>query len=136
MKILILCLLVPVLSLAQNKGDSKIIIALADTAGIYDRIKLALVKADFIVKELNSRDSITTYPRELKTMSGFAIAHAIIKDGEVVINGFYTRRKISYYGVIKTSKDVKPIVHYRSSKLWALLMKVATDIGGEIKYSK
>lgn len=123
-------------ALAQNKGDSKIIITPADTSGIYNKLKIAFAKADFAVKELNIQDSLSTFPRELKTMSGFVVSNAIINNGKVTIEGFYTRRKISYYGVIKTGKDVKPIIYYKTGKLWPLLMKVANDIGGTIEYGK
>lgn len=120
---------------AQKKGDSKIIITVKDTAGLYNKTRMAFAKADFIVKDLNNQDSVITFPRELKSMAGFAIAQASINGNLVVLNGFYTRRLISYYGVIKTIKGVNPIVYYKNGKLWPLLMKVAKEIGGEIEYS-
>lgn len=119
---------------AQKKGDSKIIITVTDTTNIYNRIKIAYAKADFAVKDINIHDTLSTFPRELRTMSGYVVSNAIISGDKVVLNGFYTRRKISYYGIIKTGKDVTPVIYFKSGKLWPLLMKVANDIGGKIEY--
>jgi len=98
-------------SAAQNKGDSKIIIYVSDTAGLYERIRVSFAKADFILKGINRRDTITTFPRDLKSMSGVSIARVSISGKTVVLEGFYSRKKIP------------------------LMMKVAKGIGSDFKYS-
>ncbi len=118
----------------SKKGDSQIIITLNDSSGIHEKVKLALIKADFVVKELNSLDSVVTYPRELKTMNGVAVGQAKVKNNKVTLYGYYSLKKLNYFGYTKLSRDFKPIVYYKGSKLWPLLMKVARDLGGEITY--
>lgn len=123
-------------ALSQNKGDSKIVITLSDTTDMREKIRLAFAKADFIIKDLNDPDSITTYPRELKSISGTSVARAIIKGDKITLSGFYSLKKLNYFGFAKSGKDVKPIIYYKSGKLWPLLMKVANNIGGTIGYAE
>jgi hypothetical protein len=121
-------------SMAQKKGDSKIIVTVTDTINVYEKVRLALVEADFVVKELNSRDSIVTYPRDLKTLTGVAIAYSKIKGTRIELTGLYVSGKTNYFGSPKLGKDTKAISYYKGSKLWPLLVKVANRIGGEIEY--
>jgi len=135
--LLLVALLISVVSSAQKKGDSKITITLNDTSGIYEKVRLALTKSDFIIKDLNQRDTITTFPRVLKSMDGSAVALVYIEGVKIILSGFYSTRKQDFIGYTATNKDLKPIIYYnQSGKLWPLLMKVANEIGGDKEYSK
>jgi hypothetical protein len=134
--LLIASLLVSALCYAQKTDDKKIIITVQDTAGIYERVKIALVKSDFIVKEDGNRDTVTTYPAELKKVAGYSAATVIIRRNIVQLTGVYGLTKVDDFGYTRTPKNYKPIVYYKGSKAWKLLMDVAVRIGQQFTYAK
>lgn len=54
-------LLISTHSFGQKEGNSKIIIKLKDSVGIYNKVKYALVNSEFIVKDNGNEDTLTTY---------------------------------------------------------------------------
>src|SRR5579871_6859237 len=80
---------------SQNVGDTKIIVSVDDTTGLYEKIKIALVKNDFIVKEDGNKDTLQTYSREFTSLQGFLKATAEIKGNTITIYGFYGLKKVN-----------------------------------------
>lgn len=119
---------------SQKKEDSRIIVTLADTAGIYEKVKTALVRTDFVVKDLPERDTLRTYLRESGGL--YIKAFAIINGNQVIISGSYSLKRIDYFGYNNASKHHKKIIYTKGSKTWPQLMKVASLIGGAITYEK
>ena len=126
----------PIFVIAQKNDDTKIIITLNDNADIYKKIKVALVNADFIVKDNYNLDTLTTYAREFTSMPGHCIAIAVLKENTVTINGFYSLKKMDWFGYTQSSNSFQKVMYYKGSKSWDLLMKVAEAIGGQITFSR
>lgn len=134
--ILAILFLIPTLCFSQTYLDQKIIISVKDTANLYERTRQALGKNDFIIKEDGNKNFITTMPREFKKIPGFAIAHAEIKSDTVIITGHFTLMKNTNVGYTVAPKNYKPIVYYKNSHGWKLLMQVADKLDGTLTYSK
>jgi len=129
-------LILTIPGISQSKGDSKIIVTVSDTTNLYERVKLRLIKGDFIIKETGNRDTIVTYPRELKTVSGYAVFRAVLNNNQVTFSGSYNLKKSDYFGYEKPSRDSKPIIYYKGSKTWRFLHNVAESIGSDLSYQK
>lgn len=121
---------------SQKKEDSKIIITLADTSGIHEKIKKAFARQDFILKEIYDSDTLRTFPRELTNMGGYAIAYAEIKDNQVTLFGFYGLKKVDAFGIPTAGRSYNRILYFKAGKTWPLLQRVAESMGGEITYKK
>ena len=132
---LLLCLL-PFFAVAQKIEDSQIIITLSDSTDLYKKVKIAFVNADFIVKDNYKLDTLTTYSREFTSMAGHCVAVAILKGNTVTLTGYYSLKKLDWFGFTQSSNNFQKVLYYKSSKSWDLLMKVAEGIGGQITFTK
>ena len=128
--------LISLTAFTQKVEDSQIMIRLADSVGIHQKVKDALIKNDFIIKEIGHRDTIITYPRVLTNMTGYAIARIVIKSNNAIITGIYGLKKLNYFGSSVYPRGFKQIVFFDGSKTWPLLKLVADDIGGHHTFSK
>ena len=126
----------PLFISAQKVEDTKIRITLPDTIDIYKKVKIALVNADFIVKENYNLDTLTTYSREFTNMVGHCVIVSILKNNTVTLSGFYSLKRMNFIGLTQSSNDFQKIMYYKSSKSWDLLMQVAEGIGGDIIFNK
>lgn len=129
--------LMPTLGFTQKTEDRKIILTVASTEDLYRKVKIALVKADFIVKDDGNTDTLTTYPTELGSLNGLSRLTAVISGNTVTLSGIYGLKSIDDWGYNRNPKEYKPIMYFKGSKAWRLLMAVAENIGWtEIAYSK
>ena len=135
-RLLLLLLFSSFLSNPQKIEDSKIIVTVPDTIGIYKKVKVALVNADFIVKDNYNLDTLTTYSREFTSMSGHCVAMAIIQGNTVTISGYYSLKRLDWFGFTQSSNSFQKVLYYKSSKSWDLLMKVAEGIEGKLSFAK
>jgi hypothetical protein len=124
------------ISFCQIEGDTKIIITFNEKAGMYEKVKLALVKNDFIVKDDGNNDTLQTYARELTNLQGYSIVNAIFNDKQIILSGVYGLKKINDWGYTASPKSYKRIIYFKGSKGWKLLIKIAQTIGGEISFSR
>jgi hypothetical protein len=120
---------------AQKKGDSKIIITVSDTAGLHNKVRMALIKQDFVIKELGLPDSITTYRRELKSTTGVTVAFAKIDSNVVTIHAIWSQKIKDLAGLSVQENKFKKIMYFKGSKLWPLMQSIADYIGGDHAYS-
>ena len=134
--LILLVVLISQTSFSQNDGDTKIIITLNDKEGMYEKVKIALVKNDFIVKDDGNKDTLRTYPRELSSLNGYSIFNAILNDKQVILSGAYGLKKINDWGYTTSPKGYKRIIYFKGSKGWKLLIQVAQTIGGDISFSQ
>jgi hypothetical protein len=130
----LLIVLTSQISFCQIEGDTKIIITLNEKAGMYDKVKLALVKNDFIVKDDGNKDTLLTYPRELTNLQGYSIINAILNDKQIILSGVYGLKKINDWGFTTSPKSYKRIIYFKGSKGWKLLIQIAQSIGGELSF--
>ncbi|MEO6723031.1 MAG: hypothetical protein ABIN67_21885 [Ferruginibacter sp.] len=124
------------ISFSQEKFDSKIILTLKDTTGIYLNTKIAMVNSDFIVKDNYNKDTLTTYTRELNKMPGYIIARAVITGNTVTFTGVYGLKRINDWGYNSLPTNYNRIIYYKGSKTWLILMDIAKKITGEINFAK
>lgn len=129
------CTLITSMSLAQKSLDTKIIVTVSDTAGLYEKVRLNFVNAEFIVKDTRNPDTLVTYPRDTKPI-GYVTAIAAIKGNTVTFWGFVGQRNMNILGYTTAPKDFEKIYYYKSGKGWKALSNVAKVLGGQITYSK
>jgi hypothetical protein len=122
-------------SYSQQYLDKKIIIHV-DTSNIHERIKFALGKHTFQMVEDGNDSVITTYPRDLRSIPGYALAKIEVKQDSVILSGIYGFIRQNYMGYTRSPNSYKDILYMKGSKLWPLLMSVAKEIGNDFKYSK
>lgn len=134
MKLLVAVLLFPLLSFSQIKGDSKIIVTLPDAAGAYEKIKESLIRNDFVIKDLPTRDTIFTYARVYKGMH--VALRALIKGNTATITGYYSLKKMDEFGYTGVSSRRKKIIYYVGAKNWNLMLKVSREISSDLAYSE
>ena len=132
--LLFLCSICFVFAYSQKTYNSKINVTPNDTVDPRKQVKTAFIKNNFVVTDLDS-DTISTYPKEVKGISGYTFAIAIIKSNKVTFSGFYGVKKVNFLGVTIDSNEHKKIIKYNGSKTWPLLENIARTINGEISYS-
>ena len=137
MKIIFFLLLASSFSVsAQKTEDTKIKITLSNSIDVYKKVKIALINADFIVKDNYNLDTLTTYSREFTNMAGHCVVVAIINENTVTLTGFYSLKRMNFIGLTQSSNDFQKVMYYKSSKSWEVLIQVAEGIGGKIDFSK
>lgn len=136
MKILLLLLILPILSYGQKTEDSKIIIKVSDTTDIVKKVRVALSKNDFAIREDSSPDLIITHLVEMKTIVAYCRLMATIQGDTVILTGQYGSKKAVNIGSAAAPKNYKKILYFRGSKSWRLMQHVADDIGGAFEYGK
>lgn len=123
-------------AISQKSGDKKIIITLSTDSAIYQKVKIALAKRDFGIREDGRKDTITTLLREFRSMPGFCTLSAIIKNDTVILSGSYGTKRINFMGYTTTPNEYKPILYFGGSKSWRLLLSVAQEMGGTLSFSQ
>lgn len=123
-------------SFGQEYLDKKIIITVSDSAGLYQKVRIALGKNDFQMKEDGNYSVVSTFARELKKTPGYTIARAEIFGNTVTLTGRYGLLRIDEWGKTNVNSSWKNIVYMKNSKFWPLMMKVAKEIGSDFTYSK
>ena len=138
MKIILLSLitLLPIYLFAQYNDDQKILIKFDNELNIYNRVKDAFVLKDFLVKDLSNKDVVLTYPYNYTKIDAFVICKAIINGNTVSLSGEWGKSGANLSSDNVIPKNYKPIVYYKGSKTWQLLVEVASLMGGEISFSK
>ncbi|MDB5203278.1 MAG: hypothetical protein JWQ27_2687 [Ferruginibacter sp.] len=121
---------------AQKDLDTKIIVTMSDTAGLYEKIRMAFVKSDFIVKDDRNPDTLTTYPAHIKSTT-YIKAFAALKNNTVTLWGYLGDSHGNLMGatVNPSAKDYKKIYYYKRDKYWNKLLSVAKMLGGSLSYS-
>jgi hypothetical protein len=135
-KLIFLLIFLPALAFSQKNDDKRIVITVDDSVGVYNKVKHALIANDFIIKDDGKNNTLTTYPREFKKMAGYAIVKADIQGDTIILYGFYGLKKMSDFGFTESPSGYKPIVYFKSSRGWRLLMQIADLIGQPVTYSK
>ena len=131
---LIANLAISISSFGQKDGDSKIIIKLNDSLGIYNKVKYALVNTEFIVKDNGNKDTLTTYTQDFSGI--FCKATAIIETNTVTLTGVYGLKRLDDFGYTNDPKKYQPIIFYKGSQTWKILKYAASLIGGDVSYGQ
>ncbi len=122
---------------AQKSDDTRIFVTLTDTTGIYEKIRLAFVKADFMVKDDRNKDTLTTYPLNIKSTT-YVLAYAAIKGNVIEFWGYMGDSHGNLLGatVAPSKNNYKEIFYFKHDKYWNKLLSVANMLNGTITYDK
>jgi hypothetical protein len=124
--------------LSQKVGDRKIIVKLSDTSNIYIRVKLAIIKAGYTVKD-DMNYQLLTSNVEVKKKLGYTIVKAEIKNDTVVVWGFYNNKNKNLYGIDMAQGKYTNISYYKNNEGhgWDILHAIASEIDAhDLTYSK
>jgi hypothetical protein len=127
-------LLLSIYCFSQKEGDSKIIININDTVGIYNKVKYALVNSEFIVKDNGNLDTLTTYVQEYGVI--FCKVTAVIQNYTVTLSGVYGLKRLDEFGYTGNPQKYQSIMYYKGSQTWKLLWHVASLISGEVSFNR
>jgi hypothetical protein len=133
---LLFLLLLPAYSFAQTRGDSRIIVTLKNQDSITHKVKNAFIKNNFIVKDNGYKTIISTYPKEFKNVPGYSMAKAEINGNTITLSGMYDIKKSDDLNFNRDPKEYKPIIFYKGSYGWKLLMEIVKQMDGQISFSK
>lgn len=122
--------------MAQKENDNKIIVTVSDTANLYNRTRIALGKNDFQIKENGNADTLSTFPREYKSINGYVIVNVAISGNTVTFYGWYGMGYVNEFGFNRSPKKYKDVIYFKGSKTWPLLLKIANELGGTLTYSQ
>lgn len=131
-----LALICTLASHSQDYLDKKILVAVGDTNNLYQRVRIALGKHQFQAVEDGNYSVVTTYPRDLKSIPGYALAKVEIQKDTVVVSGIYGFLRQNYLGYTRSPNSYKDIMYMKGSKLWPLLLSVAHELSNDVSYSK
>jgi hypothetical protein len=139
--ITLLCLVTTILFAQRKKsevGDSKIFTKVSDTSNLYIRVKRAIIKSGFTVRD-DMNDSLLTSNTEVVKHLGYTIIRAKIKNDTVTVWGYYSNKNQNLLDVDIAAGKYNKIVcfHDNSGYGWDILHAIASDIDAiDLSYSK
>ncbi len=133
---LLFFLLLPVFSFAQKRGDTKIIITVNSKDSITKKVKEAFAKNNFLIKDDGYKTVVTTYPKEFKNVPGYSMAKAEINGNTITLRGMYNITDSDDLNSNRDPKEYKPIIYYKGSHGWKLLMSVVSQLDGQVSFAK
>jgi hypothetical protein len=132
MKLLMALLLLPILSFAQSKGDTKIIVT-TDSTGLFNKVAMILYESGYSLAQKDEALKFMASNEKILRWANVKV-NALVKGNEVILSGVFDP-------VVSVITDPEPIV-YRGMKgsiyrtTFAELQAIADKIGGQIRYSK
>ena len=116
---------------ATNKGK-------ADTSNIYTRVKLAIIKAGFTVRD-DMNTHLLTSNVEVKKGLGYTVVKAEIKNDTVTVWGFYSNKNQNLFDIEIAPGKYKRILYIKNNRGqgWNILYSIAAEIDAHnLTYSK
>ena len=123
---------------SQKEGDRKIIAKLADTSNIYTRVKLAIIKGGFTVRD-DMNTHLLTSNVEVKKNLGYTVVKAEIKNDTVTVWGFYSNKNQNLFDIEIAPGKYNRILYLKNNRGhgWDILYSIATEIDAhDLNYSK
>lgn len=130
-------LLIPIISFSQTKKDFKIIVNVADTTNLFNRVSLAFIEQGYVVE--TRQPDIGFMATGARTFKGMTAASsmfkALIKDSTVTFTGM-VRIDVNFMG----SPDTFSPIHYTAKgsmhrKVWDEMLLIAQKFGNRISYA-
>jgi hypothetical protein len=135
---LVALLLFTLSTVAQKTGDSKILTKVADTSNLYNKVKLAMIKGGFTVRDdMNPLVLITNV--SVKKHLGYTVIRADIRNDTVIVKGFYSNKNQNVFDIeINGGKGkYNKIAYFEGGYGWDLLYAIATNIDAQnLSFSK
>ncbi len=125
----------PIFSNAQKEGDKVIVVKYSsDSISAYKLAKKVLIDYNFLIKDEENTNTLNTYPRELKKIPGTCVIRVEIANDTFRVSGIYGTKKMNYWGFDTPPKSFLPIIYFRGSKTWPLMLSIAEKLGEIIRY--
>ncbi len=120
----------------QKNSDNRIIISFSDTSNLYEKVRLALINEDFMVKGDKKNDTLSTFPLNIQGNS-FMIIYASIKKNVIELWGYlgYSNNNLMGITINPSKKDYKKIFYYKRDKYWKKMHSIAMRLNGDIYYN-
>jgi hypothetical protein len=133
-------LLIPTLSFAQSKHDTKIIATVQDTTGLFNRVSLAFYEAGYTMEQKDDAlKFLATAPKIIPSYNtGNLKIRALIKGNTIIFSGVFTT---GIDLIVKTKENTYYDIEYRGSKgglfmeTWRMMEAVAKQFG-TLAYTK
>lgn len=122
---------IPVLCFGQHKKDSKIIVAVSDTANLITKISTVLYDNDYVI-EKRDEQFILTQGKPLDKWPGSLKIKCLIKNNTIILSGLCNVPLIDKSDFAVEYKGVKGSVMMTA---WAEIDKIAKLLG-TVTYSK
>ena len=123
---------------SQKSGDKKIIVKVADTSNIYNKTKLAIIKAGFVVRDDMNTHILTTNVTVKKNL-GYTIIKAEIKNDSVIVWGLYRNKHRNILDIDIPEGRYQSIIYFNNNNGygWDILYSIAAEIDAhDLIYSK
>jgi hypothetical protein len=137
MKLIFGLFLIPALSFAQTRKDTKIIVVPSDTSNLVNRIALALIEKGYSIEQKDpSIGFIASGEKTMKTVAASTKVRALVKDSTIVFTGLF-----AFDIKMGTERTFDP-VEYRTDKnnlyrkAWDEIYLIAKEFGDSISFSK
>jgi hypothetical protein len=131
--VFIFSLLIPTLSFAQQKKDTKIIVTVQDTTNILNRIALALYEKGYTLDQKDEAVKfIATKEKAIAVWKMPIKVRALVKNNTIVLSGDYIPPTDNKWNEVNFRGHKKSM----DMQAWDELRGIAESIGNQITYSK
>jgi hypothetical protein len=123
---------------SQKQGDRKIIVNVSDTSNIYTKVKLAIIKAGFIVRDDMNTHTLTTNVT-VKKILGYTVIKAEINNNTVTIWGVYSNKNKNLLDVEIAPGKYRDITYFKNNSGYGgdFLYAIAAEIDAhDLTFSK
>lgn len=122
---------------AQKSLDTRVIVTVSDTAGLYEKVRMAFVDEGIIVVDNRRTDTISTQPFNIKSTT-YIMTYASIINNTVTLWGYFADANKNLLGITVNPniKEYQKIFYYPGDKYWKKLNKIALRIPGTLSFGK
>lgn len=118
----------------QKTEDNLIVVSLADTTNIYQKVRHAVTYTNLIIREDSKRDTLITYSERIHGFTIFVVAKVVIAGNKVEISGGYGLGLEDFWGYPAWPKSYKPIIYFKGSEAWQILRQIAIKLDGKMEF--
>ena len=136
-KIFYLFFFIPLSAFSQKEDDNLIVVTVADTSKLYERVRQAIAYSDFIIKEDSNRDTLRTYSERIGRSTIFVAAKIVIVGAKVEISGLQALGYQDFWGEPGRPRSFNRISYNnKGSEEWWRIRTIALKLDGKIEYTK
>ena len=136
--IFLLIITTSITAFSQKVGDRKIIAKVTDTSNLYTKVKLAIIKSGFVVKDDMNPHVLTTNV-SVKKILGYTVIKAEIKNDTVIVWGVYSNKNQNLFDIEIAAGKYKSIMYLKNNSGygWDILYSIAAEIDARnLSYSQ
>ena len=135
--ILLLLFFVSTTAISQKEDDNFIIVTVADTTKLYERVRQAITFTDFVIREDGGRDTLRTYAERIGRSTIFVAAQAVIVGNKIEISGLQALGYQDFWGEPGRPRSFNRISYNnKGSEEWWRIRSIALKLDGKVEYAK